>query len=49
MTLKKVLIIFCTRPEAIKMAPVVLRLKKGGEVTECRRKAPGFSHGEVQQ
>jgi UDP-N-acetylglucosamine 2-epimerase (non-hydrolysing) len=26
-TLKKVLIIFGTRPEAIKMAPVVLRLK----------------------
>jgi hypothetical protein len=27
-TLKKVLIIFGTRPEAIKMAPVVLRLKE---------------------
>ena len=31
MTLKKILVIFGTRPEAIKMAPVVLRLKKGGE------------------
>ena len=28
MTLKKVLVIFGTRPEAIKMAPVVLRLKE---------------------
>ena len=28
MTMKKILIIFGTRPEAIKMAPVVLRLKE---------------------
>ena len=28
--MKKILIIFGTRPEAIKMAPVVLRLKEAG-------------------
>ena len=34
--MKKILIIFGTRPEAIKMAPVVLRLKEAGDAFQTR-------------
>lgn len=34
--MRKIVIIFGTRPEAIKMAPVVLRLKEVAEVFEVK-------------
>lgn len=33
---KRVLVVFGTRPEAIKMAPVVLALRNAGDVIDCR-------------
>ena len=36
MTLKKILVIFGTRPEAIKMAPVVLRLKEAAAAFQTK-------------
>ena len=39
--MKKVLVIFGTRPEAIKMCPLVLELKKTGNVGVCYRTAQG--------
>ena len=39
--MKKVLVIFGTRPEAIKMCPLVLELKKSGNAGVCHRTAQG--------
>lgn len=36
MTLKKILVVFGTRPEAIKMAPVVLRLKEAAATFQTK-------------
>ena len=45
--MKKVLVIFGTRPEAIKMCPLVLELKNGGYLQRMQKAS--YRAGDLQK